>query len=296
MKILLGFAISFILLIHPSMASEMAKYTAILQGIDGVHGTESNVVLKAKLERAAYFPTYRRDLPGELVEFYYQDEELGAALTDGDGIAELTLPKFEKGLHKIKARLPQDSEFSSKSATVFLLVLEAKTPIAISDIDHTVSDASSWQVLLRPNEKLPPLKHAVEGIKFFSNHFQIIYLTARDDLFINKTKSWLDLYGFVKAPSFYWDLGNADVPSDHGDFKSMIIGKLKAEFKNILIGFGDKPHDIRAYRDHGLRSYYLGDRRQEIDPDGIKVGGWKHLLEHFKSNPIGTLSSDPVRF
>ncbi|MCO4792594.1 MAG: hypothetical protein KC493_02690 [Bacteriovoracaceae bacterium] len=269
-----------------------AKYGAILQGIDTIHSTGQDVTLKAKLERAKYFPTYRSDIPGEVVEFFLKEKYLGAALTDGDGVGSLTLSSLGKGLHEIEVKLIQGSEFKSKPANVLVLVIDKNTPIAISDIDHTISDASAFQVLLRPNHKLPPLKKAVQGIKYFSGLFQIIYLTARDDMFINKTKNWLAMYNFVKAPSFFWDFANRDVPNDHGDFKSWIITKLKDNFNNIQIAFGDKPHDIRAYRDHGLRSYYLGKQDAEIHKDGIKVKSWTKLLEHFKSNPIGSLSSD----
>lgn len=271
-----------------------AKYSAILQGIDGLFAKEEKVVLRAKLERARFFPTYRADIPGELVEFSLNGKDLGAALTDGDGVAELEVDAMTVGLHEITASLPAESEFKSKEATVVILVLSKETPIAISDIDHTISDASALQVLLKPNSKLKPLKRAVESIKYFSKKFQIVYLTARDDMFINKTKDWLKLYDFVKAPSLFWDFANGDVPSDHGDFKSWVIASLKEKFDNIMIGFGDKPHDIRAYRDHGMRAYYIGKQDEQIHPDGIKTPTWQSIIQHFESNPLGTLSSDPV--
>jgi len=274
--------------------SAKSKSSAILQGIDGIFAVEEEVVLKAKLERARFFPTYRADIPGELVEFSLNGVELGAALTDGDGVAELPVSVMKPGMHLVEASLPAESDYSAKVAEVVVLVLSKETPIAISDIDHTISDASPLEVLLKPNSKLKPLKRAVESIKYFSQKFQIIYITARDDMFINKTKDWLSLYNFVKAPSFFWDFANGDVPNDHGDYKSWLIGKLKKKFENVLIGFGDKPHDIRAYRDHGLRSYYIGKQNEEIHPDGIKTPTWQSIIKHFESNPIGSLSSDPI--
>jgi hypothetical protein len=270
------------------------KYAAIIQGVDGLFTKDEKIVLKAKLERARLFPTYRADIPGEIIKFGLNGVELGEALTDGDGIAELEVPAMKIGLYEFTASLPAESEFKSKEGIVVALVLSRESPIAISDIDHTISDASAFDVLIRSNSKLKPLKNAVKSIKYFSKKFQIVYLTARDDMFINKTKAWLELYGFVKGPSLFWDFANGDVPNDHGDFKSWVISSLKVKFDNVMIGFGDKPHDIRAYRNHGMRAYYIGKQDEDIHPSGIKAQTWMEIIEHFESNPLGSLSSDPV--
>ncbi len=289
MKSLLIFTSTLILTFSVQAASKLG---AILQGIDGVYTDQETIIVKAKLESSKVIP-YRMDIPGEIVQFHLNDEKLGDALTDGDGVAELEIPAKRVGQYLVKASLPGESDYQSNVAEVVTLVLSRNTPIAISDIDHTISDASPWEVLLKPNTKLRPLKNAASSIKYFSNKFQIVYLTARDDAFINKTKDWLAMYDFVKAPSMFWDFANGDVPSDHGDFKSWMIGKMKEKFDNILIGFGDKPHDIRAYRDHGMRSYYIGKQDEAIHPDGIKVPTWDKIIKHFESNPLGTLSTDP---
>jgi hypothetical protein len=289
MKSLLILTTSFLITFSVQAASKLG---AILQGIDGVFTDQETIVVKAKLESSRVIP-YRMDIPGEIVQFHLNGKKLGDALTDGDGVAELEIPAKEVGQYLVVASLPGESEYQSNEAEVVTLVLSRNTPIAISDIDHTISDASPWEVLVKPNSKLKPLQKAASSIKYFSNKFQILYLTARDDAFINKTKEWLAMYDFVKAPILFWDFANGDVPSDHGDFKSWIIEKMKEKFDNILIGFGDKPHDIRAYRDHGLRSYYIGKQGEVIHPDGIKVPSWDKIIEHFNANPIGSLSTDP---
>ena len=266
---------------------------SLLSGFDNIYTPTEKISLSAKLEKNGTIP-YRSDIEGEEVEFYLGDEYLGSSITDFDGIAKLEYKTLKQGQYSFVAKVNKNSRYRSLPAKLFHVVISPKKRIVISDIDHTISDASSWQVLIKPNSKLKPLKNAEKGIHFFEKKgFQIIYLTARDDSFILKTKDWLSMYHFSKAPSFFWDYKGAGIPQDHGDFKSSVILKLKRKFQNILIGIGDKPHDMRAYRDHGLRSYYIGKSNVEIDPDALRVKSWDELVEHILVNPIGTISSDP---
>lgn len=269
---------------------------AFLSGYDDILNQQNHFNLKIKLEKKSLIP-YRTDLPGETIDFYLNDELIGSDITDDDGIAYLNYHSLPIGVYQFIAKISPDSRYKTTPAKLFHVVINKDKPIAISDIDHTLSDASAIRVATQPNRSIKPLKNASAGITFFNKlGFQIIYLTARDDTFILKTKDWLKMYDFLPAPSFYWDYKGAGIPQDHGDFKSLVIKKLRQRFSNILIGIGDKPHDIRAYRDHELRSYYIGKADEEIDPDGIKVNSWDEILEHFNRNPLGSLSSDPVQY
>jgi len=265
---------------------------AFLSGHDDILNQQNHFNLRVK----SLIP-YRTDLPGETINFYLNNLLIGSDITDEDGIAYVNHHSLPIGNYHFIAKISPDSRYKTTPASLFHVVIDKDKPIAISDIDHTLSDASAIAVVTKPNRSLKPLKNASAGITFFHKlGFQIVYLTARDDTFILKTKDWLNMYNFLPAPSFYWDYKGAGIPQDHGDFKSLVIKKLRQRFSNILIGIGDKPHDIRAYRDHDLRSYYIGKADEEIDPAAIKVNSWDAILDHFNRNPLGSLSTDPIKY
>lgn len=278
---------------HQSEQETHKGLNAFLSGYDGAQAVNQDVTLKAKLEGDGIIP-YRRDIPDEEVHFYLDGKMVGKAITDEEGMAVFHYGKLSMGSHRFEASLHPKSDYRSNKAELFHVVIHPEKKVIISDIDHTISNASAWEVLVKPNSKIKPLKNAAKSIHYFQKSgFQVVYLTARDDTFLLKTKEWLNMHHFPKAPSYYWDFNGDGIPNDHGDYKSQVIAGLKKGLNKILIGVGDKPHDIRAYRDHGLRSYYIGKSSEEIDPDGIKIKSWDALLDHLASYPMGTLNSDP---
>ena len=283
----------FILIIAICWQFQAFGKAAFLSGYDDLVTPKHHIKLQVKLEKKSLIP-YRSDLPGETIHFYLNDMLLGSDVTDDEGIAYLSYQALPVGAYKFRAKIDKKSRYKTPAAELYHLVLDENQPIVISDIDHTLSDASAIRVATRSNRSIKPLVNAANGIQFFQDKgFQIVYLTARDDTFILKTKAWLSMYDFLKAPSFDWDYKGAGIPQDHGDFKSLVIKNFRLKFNNIMIGIGDKPHDIRAYRDHGLRSYYIGKPGEVIDEDAIRVGSWDAILEHFKSHPLGSLNTDP---
>ena len=187
-------------------------------------------------------------------------------------------------------------KFSALPAKITVTVISANRPVAISDIDHTISNMGAKDFLFRPIEEIPTLPNAVEGIESLALNHQVVYLTARDDTFTSKTDRWMEYNQFVAGPVYFWDFGFGNgVPGNHGEYKSGVIARMKKKFNKVLIGVGDKPHDVAAYREHGLRAYYIGKNLEEPLPSGtIIIKSWDAITAHLKKNPIGSLAGDPT--
>ncbi len=287
----------FILVIGLAVFSEAAqakKKPAIIQGYDYIVAPGEIFFLEVKVERAKFIPL-RVDLKKQRIHFYKGDFHLGSARSDRDGLARLETVFYAPGIYRVKAELSKDSKYKANTTDNRVLVVDPKVPLLVSDIDHTLADISGREFLRTPDHKIPTLKKAPEVLNRITKDFTVFYMTARDDSFIKRTKNWLDINNFPLGPSFFWDFGFFNqMPSDHGEYKASLLKTLSKKFKNILIGVGDKPHDVAAYRENGLRAYYIGHPGEVLASDVISLKSWIEIEEHLKLNPIGSLRGDPL--
>ncbi len=266
---------------------------AFLRAEDVLTTPNKPISLKVKLERLKFFP-FLSDINKAKIEFYLHDQYLGQAETNANGEATLKLPvdALADGTHVIKAKL-NSLKYQANLAHLIVTIIDEETNIVVSDIDHTLADLEfNLDMIKNPISNVKELKNAKITIDKFAKEFQVVYLTARDDYFNYYTKEWLIEKGFVPAPTFFRN--RSKLPSDSGLYKEYILMELKLMFKNLLIGFGDKPHDVAAYRKVGMRAYYIGDQTEaDIHVDSIRVISWDQIWGHYNQNPLGTLSTDP---
>lgn len=274
-------------------ANASSKKAAVIQGYDAIVAPGASITLEVKVERARLFPT-RVDLKNQKIHFTQDGIHLGTGVSDNDGIARIKTVFYKRGVKLITAKLDKRSKYSANVTDNRILVTDTDTPMLVTDIDHTLSDISSRDFLRTADVKIPELPRASEVVNRLSRDITIFYMTARDDSFIKRTKFWLDYMDFPKGPSFYWDFGFWNgVPYNHGEYKTKILKDLSKTHKNIVIGVGDKPHDVAAYRANGLRAYYIGLPGFELAKHTIVVKTWIEIEEHLALNPIGTLTGDP---
>ena len=150
---------------------------------------------------------------------------------------------------------------SAPKANGRLFVLDPATPVAIVDIDHTLSDLSTWKVPFQGADA-PTFPGAPQLINDLARTHQIIYLTARDDSFDRISRVFLNRHGFPDGPVIYNDLGLttwAELQQldegRHGEFKLRVIQGLQARGVNVVLGIGDKDTDAFAYESSGIQSY-----------------------------------------
>ena len=148
--------------------------------------------------------------------------------------------------------------------------------ILVSDIDHTIADVALTAYLFTSNEKVLPLPGSVDVLHRLKKRYTIIYVTGRDDEFMNVTRDWLRLHAFPPGPVFFWDLGVK--PFSMGKYKAETIKALKVRFPNMSVGVGDKIHDAEAYLGSRMRAIIIGDKFPENLPDGAEfVRSWAEI-------------------
>jgi len=228
-------------------------------GHDAITTPGRPVQVRVKFERTL-LGYWRPDMKGSRVTI----EVLGArrsARTDRDGMASTTVVAGAVGVHPISARL--DRSPSARAATSRLFVLDPSRPVAVVDIDGTISDLPDWQVPFIGHRAktfagAPALMHDL------ARRYQIIYLTARDDTFDAKSRAFLRLHGFPDGPVVYNDLGLGTKAErdqlkagNHGPFKLGQINALRVRGVRVELGIGNAETDAFAYENANLPSYIL---------------------------------------
>lgn len=228
-------------------------------GHDAITTPGRPVEVRAKFERSL-IGYWRPDLRHERVTI----EVLGArrsVRTDREGIARAVVRPGAPGVYPITARL--DRRSSAPAASARLFVLDPARPVAVVDIDGTISDLADWKVPF-VGHKAPTFAGAPALMADLARRFQIVYLTARDDMFDGKTREFLRRHGFPDGPIIYNDLGLSTAGErdqldnhEHGAFKLAEIQALRARGVPVTIGIGNAETDAFAYEQAGLPSYIL---------------------------------------
>lgn len=264
-------ALSFAILLLSIQVKE--KPRAKLQGYDGITLPGEEVILKAKLEKDDFF---HRDLEDQKILFRRGQEVLGTAITGEQGIGRIAYRPEKEGTYRITVALDPRSPYQGDEAEIFLQVIPKDRKILICDVDHTVADISSLKFLITPNEEVEPLTGAPEALDRLSQTYQILYLTARDDAFMRKTKAWMEEKDLPRAPIFFWDyLGS--VSQSHTRFKKEQIASFKEKWPNVAVGVGDREGDAKAYLENGLAAYILGDE-DDLPEGAIRSASWQEIL------------------
>lgn len=145
--------------------------------------------------------------------------------------------------------------------------------IFVTDIDATISDASSARAILADNARIRPMAGSVEALRRLKDRFQLVYVTARNFRYTAKTKDWLAMHNFPAAPmitrSVLWWIQPARA------YKREALASLAARWPNIRAGVGDRTGDVLAYAAVGAAAFKIG---ASSAPDGaIAVKTWKEL-------------------
>ena len=259
------------------MAQDATRKKALLHGYDVLALPGENVMLRAKAEKRNSI-RFRPDIEGETLEFLIGGKALGSAKTDGDGIAALP-HKFEKaGRYMVTVRFGAKSKYAAED-TFLVEVCDAKTRLIVCDIDHTIADISATKFIFKKNEKVPALPGSPEALARLARHYKIIYITARDDTFLRKTRDWLALRKFPRAPVFFWDFGGKKL--SHRKYKTREIAAIKKRFPNIVAGVGDKVGDAKAYLANGLKAVIIAPERDEDLPEKAAwAKTWAEVEKH----------------
>jgi len=249
---------------------------AILTGFDALTTPGQSADLRAKLEGARW-PHF--DVKGEPIEYLLNGQPIGTAITDSDGLAVFTWQPPAAGHYHITVRPAAASKCQATPDVLLVAAWKPDARILISDLDHTLADATALQFLRRDSKDIPTLPGASDALNDLAQIYRVIYLTARDEAFTRKTRAWLQMNGFPEGPVFSWDF--LDAPLSHEKYKAQMIAAFKKSFSHIEAGVGDLVGDAKAYLQNGLKAIIIspGKPPEDLPKAAIDVKSWRQVLE-----------------
>ncbi|MCA8924613.1 MAG: hypothetical protein KDD82_22565 [Planctomycetes bacterium] len=235
-------------------ASAQAKITATAH--DAVARPGQPVELRAKFERASWL---RWDMKDELVEFTVAGQ-VTSARTDRDGMARVRVnANVAPGIYDFSARIPRKPRAMLARGRIF--VLDPARPIAVVDIDGTLSDLHSWLVPFW-GKRAKTFPGAPRVVQALARNHQILYLTARDDVHDRRTRLFLNRHRFPDGPIVFNDRGLTTKQErqqfrgkHHATYKLAELQRLQALGFTLRLGIGDKETDAFAYEGAAIPSY-----------------------------------------
>ena len=251
---------------------------AYLQGYDALGRPGVELGLRAKAEKASRL-RFRPDLEDEVVRFHLAGRLLGSAKTNDDGVAAIRHTFNKAGRYTVTATLGDRSKYAAEPGSFLVAVHDANTRFVVCDVDHTLAGVSAAKFVFKKNEDVPALPGSVEVLTQAAKHYAILYVTARDDAFMNTTRGWMALRKFPPGPVFFWDFGRKK--TSHRKYKTREIAAIKEQFPHLVIGLGDKASDARAYLANGLRAIIIHPERDDDLPrQAVWVKSWSQAEPH----------------
>ena len=225
-------------------------------GLDAIGLVGQPTRISAKFERKGLGPI-QPDIARAKVRFSLLDRRF-TDLTDPDGVAEATISPVTSGVFPFLAKLIDSPSATPARGTLY--VVDRARPLAVVDVDGTISDLPSWRVVFRA-DRAKTYPGAPELLRDLAKTHQIVYLTARDDHFAAVTRAFLARHSFPPGPVLFnrWGLLAASerdqlMPSNHGAFKLKQLETLKARGLNVTLGIGNAETDATAYEAAGIKS------------------------------------------
>lgn len=241
-----------------------------LTAFDSLSAVGEPLVLRALFERR-WLLLARQPLAGAAVSFATDGgRPLGSAETDASGFATLRIPvPFEA-----TSFLAEHPGGSRARGGVYRF--DRDDPILVCDLDLTLSDATPLRFWVSPVGAVAPFEGASKVLRSLAHRFRIVYLTARRDLFLDKTREWLRLNLIPPGPILSRPWSFLPIPSER--FKREALADLKGRFPRLAVGIGDRPHDARAYLAHGMKAFLLRPRGR-VPEGAVPCDSWNEILE-----------------
>jgi phosphatidate phosphatase APP1 len=264
------------------MTTGCSRSRVLLAGEDMVVPPRSKVDIRAKLEERNLF---LKDIEKTPIHFRLKSGQNGSTIsleeermTGENGMASISLQMPEKeGLYKIDVFYDGNHRFESQNDEVRVLVIKTDKPVAILDIDHTLT-SENW--LRQPEEIDPYDKDTVRVVNELAKKYVIVYLSSRPRLMHRSTHHWLNNHGFPDGPILLWSPKKISW-FEPEEYKKDILESLRKSGITLAVGIGNREADIEAYRETGMRAILLAktdhDRNEAEEEGGIAVSGWAEI-------------------
>jgi hypothetical protein len=222
------------------------------------------------------------DLKGAKLDFFSGTRYLGSNITNENGIASLSIEIPAKpGM--IYCYQVSHKDLHKMSGRVYFFA--PTMPVFISDVDEVISDLPEFKVPITPIVNSPAMPNSADVLSSLSQRYAIIYLTARDDALLNKTRSWLRYRNFPSGPLIAWNWAShnkfGSSTKAQGIFKQNYLKSLKKSLPNLVAGIGNRIHDALAYKDAGIKPIIINPQTQKssFPPETVFVRSWDEVPE-----------------
>jgi hypothetical protein len=256
----------------------------LLTAFDEVAHPGEAVTLRAKLERLGWWGLHFH-MHGNALTFSSPGLVNREVKTAEEGMATVAvrMPEGSAGLYRVRVGFAGSGQHQSAEAVGHIFVWPKDSPVLVTDIDHTISDLSILQVPFTPNRETPALAGAVEALTELARTYRIVYLTARDEILLERTRAWLSEKGFPEGPLFCRDF---HLGGRQETFKRQFLAELKGRYPYLVVGVGDQPSDARAYLSNGLKAFLLNpDDMCQVPRQAIVVRSWREVRDGLLGEP-----------
>jgi len=194
------------------------------------------------------------------------------ARTEAGGYAEAVVSSLSaKGRHDVSLE-----RTSAGQGGVW--VEPADRQLLITDLDQTVSQPSAFSFWWRPLDSIEPFPGALETLRKAAETRLIVYLTARIDLVLGKTRAWLQGRGFPQGPILCRHRRSLGATS--AAFKRETVALLRRRWPRISFGIGDRELDVRAYAENQVPAIRFAPSPPSPPPplDGVRTcSSWTEI-------------------
>lgn len=171
--------------------------------------------------------------------------------------------------------------------------------ILVVDVDHTISETNYRKLVLKEEIKVsPPIKDSRDALRELADDYYILYLTARPRFLLDKTRGWLKEYSFPEGPVVAAPGLRDAIRAE--SYKRQTLKHLRQRWPDILIGIGNRPHDLEAYADNEMlpilvRTGQDPDEEATYYPGAVTLYDWRSVRKFFAANRSGLSDSESIK-
>ncbi len=253
----------------------------VLSVDDAVVRNGDPVPLTAYLGREHIFGL-RSEIEHGSVTFFIDGRQVGENTVDDEGQAIVTVADLRGTPQAFLAKASAGGKVLEAGGRIFHWPAN-RVGIAV-DIDHTISQTDYRRLIVKERvEVSPPIPGARETLNELAREYNILYLTGRPRFLIEKTRGWLDHYGFPPGPVIAAP-GVRDAMRQL-KFKQRTLARLRERWPDLLIGIGNRTSDIEAYAsNHMLPVIVYSGGEEKHYSDAVVLQDWQFVRRFFDAN------------
>ncbi|MFO0643989.1 MAG: phosphatidylinositol transfer protein [Polyangiaceae bacterium] len=175
------------------------------------------------------------------------------------------------GRHEVRLRVLGDGT----EASLVVHVVPRGTKLVVSDVDGTLTTAEAIEVAAFLRGVTSPVRvDAARALGLLAERGYVpVYLTARPEWLVDRTRTFLSEHGFPKGIVRTKDDKSGAIGPSAAEFKKRELELLRAGGLEVAFGFGNRSTDVDAYAAYvsePTHRYFVG---LTDDPPGALRGG-----------------------